>query len=92
MLDVLEQTLYAWNDTKGLVHHSDHAWALGTFPCAIRKGCSRQGWNHPLAVQEIPKKCLSLNLLGLYKTEAISKCNYSYDLKDIEFITLEWAD
>ena len=91
VLDALEQALWSWHDTDGLIHHSAH----GSQYLSIR-------YTERLAVAGIEASvgsvgdsydnALAETIIGLYKTEVIRTRGPWETLDDVEFATLEWVD
>ena len=91
VLDALEQALWSWHDTDGLIHHSDR----GSQYLSIR-------YTERLAVAGIEASvgsvgdssdnALAETIIGLYKTEVIRKRGPWKTLDDVEYATLEWVD
>ncbi len=90
-LNALEQALYAREDAKGLIHHSDR----GSQYLSIRYTDRLSDAGIKPSVGSVGYPCdnaLAETVIGLYKTEVIRRRGPWRGLEDVEFATLEWVD
>ncbi len=91
VLDALEQALWARQDTKGLVHHSDR----GSQYLSIRYTERLAEANIDASVGSVGDSydnALAETINGLYKTEVIRHRGPWRNINEVEFATLEWVD
>ena len=91
VLDALEQALWARQDVKGLIHHSDRGgqylsirYTERLIEANIEASVGSVGDSYDNAMAE------SIN--GLYKTEVIRRRGPWRNIDEVEFATLEWVD
>jgi transposase InsO family protein len=90
-LDALEQALYDRGGGDGLVHHSDR----GVQYVSIRytERLAEAGIEPSVgSVGDSYDNALAESVIGLYKTEVISRRGPWRHLEAVEFATLEWVD
>jgi len=91
VLDALEQALWARQDIKGLIHHSDRGgqylsirYMERLIEANIEASVGSVGDSYDNAMAE--------TINGLYKTEVIRRCDPWRNIDEVEFATLEWVD
>jgi transposase InsO family protein len=90
-LNALEQALYAREDAKGLIHHSDRGSQYLSIRYADRLGDA--GIKPSVGSVGYPfDNALAETVIGLYKTKVIKRRGPWRGLEDVEFATLEWVD
>jgi transposase InsO family protein len=90
-LDALDQALYERGGTDGLVHHSDR----GVQYLSIRYTERLQGAGIEPSVGSVGDSydnALAETVIGLYKTEVITRGGPWRSLEAVEFATLAWVD
>jgi transposase InsO family protein len=90
-LDALEQALHARRDLRDLVHHSDR----GVQYLSIRytERLAEAGIEPSVgSVGDSYDNALAETIIGLYKTELISRHGPWRSLEEVELATLEWVD
>jgi len=90
-LDALEQALYARPFTQGLVHHSDRGVQYLSIRYTDRL---REAGIEPSvgSVSDLYDNALAETIIGLYKTEVISRLGPWRNVDHVEFETLCWVD
>jgi len=91
VLDALEQALWARNDPKGLIHHSDRGsqylsirYSERLAEAGIEPSVGSRGDSYDNALAE--------TINGLYKTEVIHRRGPWRHRDAVEYATLEWVD
>jgi len=91
VLDALEQALWARNDPRGLIHHSDRGsqylsirYSERLAEAGIESSVGSRGDSYDNALAE--------TINGLYKTEVIHRRGPWRNREAVEYATLEWVD
>ena len=91
VLDALEQALWARNDPKSLIHHSDRGsqylsirYSERLAEAGIEPSVGSRGDSYDNALAE--------TINGLYKTEVIHRRGPWHHRDAVEYATLEWVD